>query len=500
MIERQSNQEAHVSPLRHIVAKALLVLSTILLAGIAIGLACFMGKRITSDEWPILVTATGLATFVVISIINARHALLLWMVMAPFARFIYLDIELGRGIPNLTLSRIMTGVLLLLILAQAATGRRKLVRLSWADFLLLLFCLAAAVSVPSTVTPLKSAAQTFFDRVVIPIAVYFLARNLITNRRDLTAVMYTLVIIGLYLALLATREQLTGDVLFYPEDRSIQYTASIRRVVGLLGNPAFTVLTINMTVPWTWYLLSNARRHRLALLVILGIMMAGAYFCMNRSGWVGLLVALITMALLIKRFRQFFVVMLLVGAIVAGVYWALIVSSPAVQERLRAQGPIEYRAETWRVALIMLRDNPILGVGYENFSQLYQHYGRWDINAPVLPTPHNTYLWVLLAGGVVAFVPFIAFLGVVVFSALRLWAVARGSSDGFPDAGLAGVFLASMASILTSALALDVIYGTFNTMIMFLIMGAFWGAVSGESQRIRPHLGGNRKAAQAALF
>jgi len=459
--------------------RILLVLGALILSCIGIALGLLMGRRIVDDQWPMLITATGIATYVAITLIDARHALLIWIVTAPFARFVYLNVELGRGIPNLTLNRIMTGVLIVYLLAELAVGRRSLTRVNLADIALIGFVGTAALSLPSAVLGLKSAAQSFFDLIVVPAAIYYLARNLITSRDGLRSVIYALTAIGLYLALMAIHEQLTGNVWFYPEDRSVQYTASIRRVVGLLGNPAYIAVTISMAVPWVWLLVLDAKRNRILLLVLAGLLMAGVYFCMNRSAWVGLIVSLLTMAIFVKRFRKVFVAMVVVGVIVLGAYWAQITASATVQERLMASGPIDYRLETWDIALRMIRDHPWFGVGYENFRHLYERYGYWDVYLRATPTPHNTYLWVILMGGVVTFVPFMLFIAAVLLSSLRVRASARRIERFAPDRDLAGTFVASMASILAPALVMDVLTGYYNTMVMFLIIGAFSGAMSG---------------------
>lgn len=465
---------------RQLLSRILGVLAMLMLGGSAVALAYVFGKQINEDQWPLLITATGLAVFLVVVVNNPRHGLILWVAVAPFARFIHLNIELGRGIPNLTLNRIMTGVLSVLLLAQLAIGRRKMVRINLLDVMLVLFCGAAALSVPQSTTPLRSAVQSFFDLIIIPAAVYFFARNLITTTRQLKTVMYMLVIVGLYLSVIAIHEQLTGVVWFYPEDRSIEYTASIRRVVGLLGNPAYIAVCIAMALPWAWYLLLTARRRRLLLLLVVATMCAGVYFCMNRSAWVGLLAGLLVMALFVRRFRGIFLMLLLVGAIVAGVYWAIIISSTTIQERLTAKGPIEYRLQTWDVSLRMIQDYPIFGLGYENFASFYSRYGYWDVYLRATPSPHNTYLWVILMGGVVAAAPFVIMLLYMALAPLGLYYRALPHRREMPYADLTGVFLASMTAIWVPALAMDILTGYYNTMVMFMIMGAYFGVVSWE--------------------
>jgi O-antigen ligase len=200
---------------------------------------------------------------------------------------------------------------------------------------------------------------------------------------------------------------------------------------------------------------------------------------------------LVIMALFVKRFRRIFIFILLVVAIIAGVYWAVIVSSRVVEQRLKAEGPIEYRLETWEVALRMLRSHPVFGVGYENFGVLYKQYAYWDQNAPVVPYPHNTYLWILLMGGIVAFIPFFSFLLYTAIVALR-----RVVAPPEPTAGeqatlsaltasraeLAGVFLASMAGVFAPALAGDIFYCYYSMLVVFFILGAFMSTVVGSSE------------------
>jgi O-antigen ligase len=461
---------------------------------LAIGLAYYLGTRISDDQWPLLVTATGLSVYIAVSVNNPLHGLLFWVATAPFARFVHLNIDLGAGIPNLTLNRIMTGVLLVLLLAQVASRRRGLVRLNVLDFAILAFVGASALSVPHNIAGLRSAAQSFFDLVVMPIAVYFLARNIVTKTTELKAVMYTLIVAGTYLSAMAIREQLTGEVLFYPEGRSIYYTASIGRVVGLLGNPAYIAVSIAMGVPWAWYLFLKAKRHRLLLLGIIGTMCAGVFFCMNRSGWVGLMTSFVVMALFVKRFRGIFLMILIIVAIVAGAYWAVITSSAAVRERLTAQGPIDYRREAWTVALRMIQDYPVFGVGYDNYRHFYKQYSYWDVYLIATPTPHNTYLWVILMGGIVALAPFAFMLLTMFFSSIGIYYRSLPQRDDLPYADLTGAYIASMSTIWVPALVMDVLTGYFNMMLMFLITGAYFGVMSWE--RWRPRLRERRDVSQ----
>jgi len=451
---------------------------TALLAALAVVLGLAIGIKMTGKEWAILVTATGLGTYVALAIVNIRHALLFWIVTAPFARFLDLEIELGRRIPNLTLNRLMVGTLVVLFLAQVTINRRKLARFHWADLLLVAFLVASSLSISISVEDFSAAAQSFLDLLIVPALVYFLAKNLTTNLREFKSVMLAMMVVGLYLALLATREQLTGDVWFYPEDRSVAYSSNVRRVVGLLGNPAFIALVINMAAPWTFYLFLKRGRRPLLRVAIMLILFAGVYFCMNRSGWLALVITMLTMATLVPESRRFLGIALLVMAVVGIVYGAMIITSPAVQERLTAQGPIEYRMETWDVAWKMIRDHPTFGVGWESFSYYYRRYNRWDIYLRAVPTPHNTFLWVAAMGGIVALAPFVLFWLALAGTGLSLYLQAAVSGDPYGHRSLAGTYLACLVGVMVPAMTTDILSGAFNNIIMFLFIGSFLGAVS----------------------
>jgi len=230
---------------------------------------------------------------------------------------------------------------------------------------------------------------------------------------------------------------------------------------------------ISMATPWAWYRYLNARRGRVGYLLLAALMMAGVYFCMNRSGWIGLIVALVIMAVFVPRFRRIFVLFLVIAAIVGGTYWAVIVASATVQERLTAQGPIDYRVDTWEVALKMLRNNLFFGVGYDNFGPLYSKYGYWDTYARVVPYPHNTYLWITLMGGLAALAPFLGFFASLIVSGFKRYRAQQPEDRAPRDKELVGMFFASIASIMIPAAVGDIFYCYYSTMLLFFIMGSF---------------------------
>jgi len=69
-------------------------------------------------------------------------------------------------------------------------------------------------------------------------------------------------------------------------------------------------------------------------------------------------------------------------------------------------GSVGQRLEMWRASIQILQDNPLLGVGWRNFSSVAQAYvesGRANQQILGSPHPHNTYLEFLVSFGLTGF-------------------------------------------------------------------------------------------------
>ena len=69
-----------------------------------------------------LLALTVVAFLIALSLYRPLAAMLLWLLLAPYSRHVSLDIALGAGIPDLSLTRLMAGWLVVLLIAQARAG------------------------------------------------------------------------------------------------------------------------------------------------------------------------------------------------------------------------------------------------------------------------------------------------------------------------------------------------------------------------------------------
>jgi hypothetical protein len=178
------------------------------------------------------------------------------------------------------------------------------------------------------------------------------------------------------------------------------------------------------------------------------------------------------------------------GAVVGVVYGAIILTSSVVQERLTAQGPLDYRggnvgcrfSDDPRSPLVRRR-------GMTTFLLFYKRYAHWDVYLRGrADAPQHVFVGDADGrGGGAGSIPGVPG-GNDIFRPERCGARPGQQGDTWL-ADITGVFLASMAAVLAPAFVMDILSGYYNTMVMFLVIGGYFGMVAGERRRASaPHV------------
>ncbi|KPL16043.1 MAG: hypothetical protein AMJ93_16175 [Anaerolineae bacterium SM23_84] len=232
--------------------KTLLVGLLLIFLAVAFGL--FLGNLVISPNWEDavrLVVMGGLAVAILMSPVNG---LLLWMIIAPYAQASFteiwriLNIRMPPGIPDLTPDRLAVGLLSVVFVAQLAIGKRRVRRLG-PEVFMVMFCVMVLPAVAAGLSGINSTGQVLLDRFITPFLVFALAKNLYEEKSGLEKLSATLAVIGIYLSFMIFYEHLTGQPLFTGIGRTTVYSRSLRKIVSLLGNPAFLGTVLGMIVP-----------------------------------------------------------------------------------------------------------------------------------------------------------------------------------------------------------------------------------------------------------
>lgn len=441
-----------------------------------------------------LLPLAGISLLMVVSIRSPLAGLLLTLLLTPYSRHIPLDLAMGAGIPDLSLKRLMAGFLLVLLLYQAVRGQRKLRPFAWSDLSFVVFVAALLLSVAQSQYDHTFALQSILDAYVVPFIYLYLARQIVRDLGDLRWYAAVLVASGVGFAFLIVREQLTGEVLFYGREAA-RYSGSFQKVISLMGNAAPMGVSTAMTLPLGLALLAHviyggslAERIRRPAQVVLALALAfivlGVYMTYNRASWLAVVITLLTLIALRPRLRRLLLPVLLAAAILALVFWQSVINSPVVNERLLQEASIGYRTTVAQLALDMVRSDPIFGLGYYNFGPIAKETYGWD-PAPlfgIYPPAHNSFMFILVSGGLLALLPYLAWFGLVAWQGVHRYAAWGHLSPSSPGRAGARDALAAGAALLLlyfiASATFDNVEAVLMNFIFAMTVGAIWGGVT----------------------
>jgi probable O-glycosylation ligase (exosortase A-associated) len=314
--------------------------------------------------------------------------------------------------------------------------------LPWHPLVLLMAVFAAWVSFTTLFAAYPEHAQAKWDRTIkILLLNGFVTLGLITTRQRLDALIWVMVLsLGFFALRGAAFTLLTGGI-YRLQGPSSSFIAD---------NNSFGVALL-MTIPLLRYLQLTARRRwmrwGLAIpLVCLLIAVLGTY---SRGAVVGLAVTVV--ALLVKS-RHRMRLALLAGVALAGAvqlmpeHWhERVASILAYKEDASAQA----RIESWRYALDVVREHPVVGGGFEIFR------GNEVATSAGYRAAHSIYFEALAEHGYVGLALFLA-LGIGAYvSAGSVIRRARDEQDLSWAADLAGMVQVSLAAYATAGLFLS---------------------------------------------
>lgn len=323
-------------------------------------LVCALGVLIGLTLWdparlPLTVALISVTAVLLLVTINPLLGLGVWVALSPFATVWNLDIHLGAGIPDLALTRLAAGWTLVLLVARATLGYRRLARVNALDVVMLVFAAGILLSAFASTLGAVSAIQGVFDAYVLPMLVYALARNLVEDARGARWIAGIVMVIGAYLAFLVLQEQITGVALFAPDTVQLTYGTDLRRVVSLLGNPAFFGIPLAFAlavamVAFTW---QTTLRGRVLLATLAMTFAVAGFFTYNRASWLGLVLGLVVVSLYDRRWWRFLLPVVVVVGLILALRWPEISQHPLVSDRLLREESVEDRLTNVNAAVTL---------------------------------------------------------------------------------------------------------------------------------------------------
>lgn len=425
------------------------------LGGIAIAVGGVLGFLITKLENPILPIAGVFGIiFALITVRDANFGLLA-LVFIVYSRFS--DVMVNNNAPSIL--RPYIGLLILGIASRWIFQRelsRDWVRvtgfvLAYAVVVFTSLFYAANFSVAS-----ESGLDFLKDGVITIILVI-----LINKAHIFRKVVWTLLIVGIFLGSISAYQGLTGayDQDFWGFGRAgihnIVDATEGNRVTGPMGDPNFYAQLMLVLIPLALNRMVSEKHWFLKIIAVwaLAAISLAVVFTYSR----GAVVAIMTMGLFAMLHRPPRISDMVLGILLFSIlltflpsgYTERLATIPEIfggENSLRGEVSFRGRASETITAWLMFLDHPIFGVGVNNYPEYYQKYSRTLGLDPRVEqrAAHNLYLQVAAETGLT---------GLLVFGWI-LWAIFSGMQKSWKrlrDTGqeeYAGMFLSFATGML----------------------------------------------------
>jgi putative inorganic carbon (hco3(-)) transporter len=241
----------------------------------------------------------------------------------------------------------------------------------------------------------------------------------------------------------------------------------LARVGGTVGSPndAGAYLSFVLALAVSLLFSGAGRRYKWLAGVVLGFAGAALVFTFSRGAWISLLLAVTLFYLLRMRRRG-----ASVKAPIATLAILLISCLPfhkAIEARLFADdnGSAESRIPLMNLAFRIIADNPVLGVGSNNFSTAMDSYLTPEFRDGFLYTVHNKYLLVWAELGLGGLLAYLAFLVSVLRKGWACW----GLGDPVLSTLALGFTTATIGNMLHQTV--DIFHDRAVTQLLWLVAG-----------------------------
>ena len=405
----------------------------IVIVSITVGVVFAIGLYSPSQD--LVIAIAGVSVYVATIMIDPPKGLALWLVTQPVLGT-YLNISLGAGVPDLSLTRLCIALITVLLLARTAIRYHRLQSVNKFDVLAFLLVIGMTQSAFRGRRGIASL-QAVFDIYWVPVLTYFAVKNLVTDRQSLHLVLYVVLFIGLYSAVYAIYETTTGNVLLAPraDTRYFYGDSGLRILRGIWGsNVGFgRVLVMGIPINFYFYLKTSSPARKAFWGICLALVFVGLFLTYKRAAWLAMVAVVFVMQFFYPQFRRLFIVLFIVVVIASALNWERISTSAVYTDRIHSQqSTSEGRTKGWEHALEFWAANPLLGRGFNQYGELARAAGYRD------QAIESEYLKILVSAGLVGFLPYIGLLLLTAYDGLQHY---RGRvTDSLADRDLVAVF------------------------------------------------------------
>lgn len=262
---------------------------------------------------------------------------------------------------------------------------------------------------------------------------YVMCLNLLEDPKALRWIILFYIIGSTIGAFMAVQNYLSGA--YYTQMR-------VSSVEGMNPNIFGRMMAIGLLLS-LFVLFDNAPKWmRTSVLCMMPALMVGLVLTEGRGAWLSFAVALTVILLRVKKTMRVYaaagmLIVIGIGTGIAGVQMGYFGDhlEDRLDETMEGKDPTAQRLDIWKVGFAMIRDNPIAGVGFNNFKASFNNYLH-EVQLDIFPgfnkDAHNIFLSIMGETGIIGLALFVG-----IFWIIGKWVVRAGKTwDGAISAAL----------------------------------------------------------------
>lgn len=353
--------------------------------------------------------------------------------------------------------------------------------LGWPVLLWLFLMLGYGLGALDALLPQRARDFMLVMSYLIVSFVFFAAMIYDDPRRRLPAIWWGYV----GAALIAS---LTGIAAYFGLLASAEFYLRFGRVTSFFNDPnVYGAFLVAPTLFVACRLSLSTSLKDIMLLPVLGVLVLGIFLSFSRGAWGNLLLsgavfmvlAFITSRSPVQRFRLILVTALAAGCGVAIITWAL--SAESVSDLFAQRFSL---SQSYDVGEGGRFDRQINALQQGLTAPLGMGPAQWEEITGL--APHNVYLNILIAGGYLSFLSYLAFIGLT---------LVRGTKAALRQRSAYQPYLLVAVAALVGHAAESLIIDVDNWRHLFLIFGLCWGGIAIAAREAREEAGDWRLAA-----
>ena len=361
-------------------------------------------------------------------------------------------------------TRIIVAGCLALFLLDSLLKKKFVIPFDRTEICMAVFCLILILGVILQSRNVAFGLHVAIDSFIIPFGSYFLARRFVMSEDRLRQVVRMLAYAGAYLIVVCLVERLTHPVLLY-------------RLKGPFINGAI-LLSITMEVVFFVALVDMfGTRDQLPRSVrwfVLCLAPVIVLFTWSRGNWLGLLLGVATFLFLGRQFIPSRDKILATGLVlvllsVSVVAMQILAHSDQIGGRVLNEQNVYGRFATWMIVLKEFGKSPIFGLGLNNLRDILGKESSQVESANSFKTEHNSFLGLLAETGIVGFMAYLAVIGSIFQSGLKLCRNGLSSHARWAGIGVVSILVAyEVPGLFASTLK---VVGLSHVYVYFLVGG-----------------------------